>query len=49
MYHETDIHVLFKCVFVNVVWDDVGLKRHIDILPNDNILDTFKRLFARCS
>lgn len=44
---ESDIHVLFECVFEDAVWIDIGMKQFIDALPSESIFDLLRRVFDK--
>ncbi|KAL8146232.1 hypothetical protein AgCh_004104 [Apium graveolens] len=43
--YEDAKHVLFECSFASLVWEAVGLREWIKVLPGEQVMDTFKRLF----
>lgn len=39
------VHVLFECIFANMVWESTGLTNCVQVMPNETVVGIFKRLF----
>ena len=46
MYIENAKHVLFECSFAKQVWEESGLENHVQVLPNETMVEVFKRLLT---